>query len=272
MSLHTCVTGAGVFELKFIVDSAVGAGIRQWARVHLEPDPHGNGPAGDEYSTTSVYFDTRQLDVFHRRGSFGRAKYRIRRYGTTEDVYLERKLRKPGVLIKRRTIATLPMLDRLAHTTCEDGWPGDWFHRRVVARRLRPVCELSYQRTARGVISSEGLARLTLDDDLRAAPTADARFGTDTGVPVLGRRMILELKYRGFLPAIFRRLVEEFALRAQAASKYRLGMMALGLVTANEEPPFAGPHLLAAARLEWSRLPSGSLADVERQDRYRLTS
>ena len=39
-------------------------------------------------------------------------------------------------------------------------------------------------------------------------------------------RLILELKYRGAPPAIFRQLVEEFALTPQTASKYRLGVVA----------------------------------------------
>jgi hypothetical protein len=36
------------------------------------------------------------------------------------------------------------------------------------------------------------------------------------------------LKYRYRVPAIFKRLVEEFSLEPQRASKYRLGMTALG--------------------------------------------
>ena len=53
-------------------------------------------------------------------------------------------------------------------------------------------------------------------------------------LPALSNRLILELKYRGAPPAIFRQLVEEFALTPQAASKYRLGMVALGQVVAEE--------------------------------------
>ena len=75
----------------------------QWARAHLDADIHGGGPHGDEYRTTSVYFDNAAFDVFHRRGSFGRSKYRIRRYGDDETVFLERKMRQPAVLAKRRT-------------------------------------------------------------------------------------------------------------------------------------------------------------------------
>jgi hypothetical protein len=44
--------------------------------------------------------------------------------------------------------------------------------------------------------------------------------------PVDDGATILELKYRGPAPALFKRLVEEFALVPQTASKYRLGMLA----------------------------------------------
>ena len=76
--------------------------------------------------------------MFHRRGSFGRAKYRIRRYGDSPMIFLERKLRQPGVLIKRRTQAPLDVLEH-DRDACEwRHWPGSWFDRRVAARRLEP--------------------------------------------------------------------------------------------------------------------------------------
>ncbi len=52
-------------------------------------------------------------DVFHRRGSFGRSKYRIRRYGDEDAFFLERKMRQPAVLAKRRTRLPLVALERL---------------------------------------------------------------------------------------------------------------------------------------------------------------
>ena len=85
-------------ELKFVIGPDVAPRIRRWARIHLDADIHGTGPFGDEYRTTSVYFDTDDYDVFNRRGSFGRSKYRIRRYGDEDAFFLERKMRRPGVL------------------------------------------------------------------------------------------------------------------------------------------------------------------------------
>jgi hypothetical protein len=226
--VHTRETRASAAEIKFLIDPSVAPRICDWARANLLPDPHGVGPAGDEYTTSSLYFDTSGFDVFHRRGSFGRAKYRVRRYGDGDLVFLERKLRQPGLLIKRRTVAAVAVLDRLHESRRHSGWPGEWFQRRVNVRGLSPVCQISYHRIARTLDAADGLARLTLDSDLRAMPVSEPRFSAGAGVPVLPDRMVLELKYRMQLPALFRRLIEEFTLRTATASKYRLGMAALG--------------------------------------------
>ena len=228
MSSHARETRPFASEVKFVVESATGARIREWARTNLEPDPHGGGDFNDEYHTASLYFDTAAGDVFHQRGSFGRSKYRVRRYGSAPFVFLERKLRKPGILVKRRTTVALEEIDRLSHSRPDPEWPGDWFHRRLLLRQITPICELSYSRTARFARTAEGPVRLTLDEDIRVLPAVAPRFSGNGGEPVVDGQMILELKYRQHAPAIFKRLVEEFGLEPQRASKYRLGMTALG--------------------------------------------
>ena len=222
-------------ELKFLLDSSCGEQVRAWARERLEPDPHGSGPFNDEYLTSSLYFDTDNRDVFHRRGSFRKAKYRIRRYGHLDTVFLERKLRTSKMVVKRRTMMPIGVLEDLERPPAPDlTWRGGWFHRRLVARGLRPVCLLSYHRIARGMLLDGLQARLTLDDRVRAAPIAKAHFNGDLGVPVLETQLILELKFRGKLPAVFKSLVEEFKLAPGPVSKYRFGMMALGYPAKND--------------------------------------
>ena len=81
------------FETKFLIDPALGQRIREWMRAKLSPDPYGSGSHADEYRITSLYFETRNYDVFRRQGSYGRSKYRVRRYGSADVVYLERKMR-----------------------------------------------------------------------------------------------------------------------------------------------------------------------------------
>src|SRR5687767_9262601 len=94
-------------EIKFMTDVAMRDSLIDWARRHLEPDGHGAGEHRDLYSTTSLYFETPTFDVYQRKGSFGRAKYRVRRYGDSDVVFLERKFRTERLLAKRRT--TVPL-------------------------------------------------------------------------------------------------------------------------------------------------------------------
>jgi hypothetical protein len=145
---------------------------------------------------------------------------------------------------KRRTKVDLEQLDALAGADAEADWPGGWFQRRLEARRLRPMCQVSYHRTARGVIDDGGPARLTLDDSIRSHAIHGVQFSDDLGVAIAEPRLILELKFRGYLPATFKRLVEEFALSPSPASKYRYGMAAIGHVVSEAVDPIreAGMH------------------------------
>ena len=227
MSPHACETRPFASEIKFLIDAALGARVQHWIRMHMEPDPHGGGPFQDEYDTASLYFDTAAGDVFHRRGSFGRSRYRVRRYGSESLVFLERKLRQPGILVKRRTIVDVATLERLAGLRTDPNWPGTWFHRRLRLRQIDPVCQVSYSRTARWAPTSDGPVRVTLDADMRVAAIHTPRFSGAEGLVVLPEQMILELKYRRHVPLLFKRLVEEFTLNPGRASKYRLGIAAL---------------------------------------------
>jgi len=220
-------------EMKFLVSPALAGQIRTWARQHLSPDPHAGGPAGDAYEITSIYFDTAQFDVFHRRASFGRSKYRIRRYGGAQVGFLERKLKTRGLLTKRRSLVRLDELEFLAADGDNRAWPGRWFHRRLLARVLSPVCQISYQRTALVAMTAFGPIRLTMDSGLRALPTTCIRFSNEFGSSLLEDQIILELKFRYGLPALFKYLVEEFALTPTRFSKYRFAAAALAFVNSS---------------------------------------
>ena len=196
----------------------VARSVRQW-----------RGEEG--YQITSLYFDTRQFDVFHRRGSFGRSKYRIRRYGASEVVFLERKLKSRGLLTKRRAIVGLNELERFSGDGVGDSWAGRWFHRRLQARQLGAICQISYRRTALVAMTDLGPIRLTMDHDLHAQPAAGVWFHEAQGTRLLEDQMILELKFRREMPLQFKRLVEEFQLNPQPFSKYRRAVTTLGLVS-----------------------------------------
>ena len=217
------VTRFSASEIKFIVDPDRAERIRAWARARLDADPHGAGAAADEYAIKSLYFDTEHLDVYHRRGSYARGKYRARRYGHDDGLFLERKLRTRSLLSKRRTRVALDALQALDANPLMDG-PGRWFHKRLIVRELRPSCQIEYRRMARQSPTPHGTMRLTIDEGLQARRMDELLLSDAPGTPVAAGRLILEIKFRIELPSLFKRLIEEFALSPQPISKYRLAM------------------------------------------------
>lgn len=209
-------------EIKFLLDAAQSAAILAWARRNLSPDPHA-APGLEGYQVTSLYFDTPERDVLHRRGSYARSKYRIRRYQASDLVFLERKM-KNGVLVgKTRSLVPQSELPRLEAVQPDMGWDGYWFHRRLQARRLQPFFQIVYQRSAFVGVAAAGAIRLTLDHDLRAVPAQHLRFrDRGPGIELLPGRRILELKFQREMPALFRQLLAGHALTPQSVSKYRL--------------------------------------------------
>jgi len=214
-------------EMKFLLDEQLAPALREWARARLTRDSFGSGPHGDDYTTTSLYFETPQFDVYHRRGSYGRSKFRIRRYGEADIVFLERKFRTNRLLAKRRTTVPIAEMDHLAGPAPDRSWPGYWFHRRVMLRRLDPLIQMSYHRTARVGTAGAGPIRMTIDTNLRVLPMPDRAFIPGVGFPLIEGKCIMELKFRMHAPALFKELMDTFKLVPSPISKYRIGLSVL---------------------------------------------
>lgn len=216
-------------EIKFLVDAEVGRKVVEWMRANLKADPSGTGPLGDEYETTSLYFDTPKYDTYYGQKSYGKSKYRIRQYNGANVIFLERKFRTDRLLAKRRTAVDIHEMQLLEPMELDPNWKGYWFHRRIQLRGLKPILQFSYDRTARLGDSETGPVRLTVDQNLRVLPMPDRAFIPGTGLPVLEDKNIMELKYRVSLPVIFKKLLEDYGLTIGKVSKYRVGLGALGL-------------------------------------------
>lgn len=204
------------FELKFLLgDQAAQA--EAWAREHLIPDPHGRDGV---YETTSLYCDTDALDVFHRRPGFKRNKYRLRRYEGGEVVHLERKTRKGDRVKKKRDTLPLDQLPVLSAEGLDETQPFAWFVRQMRKRALRPAARVAYERTA---FHGPGV-RLTIDRDLRGERAFDWDLSPLTaGRPLVAGKAVLELKFQGMLPGLFRDLLAGLPGQVPAGvSKYRL--------------------------------------------------
>ena len=218
------------YELKFLVSEAVTARVIEWAAAHLAPDPHAGASREDGYRVTSLYLDTPRLDVYHRRGSYGRAKYRLRRYDSAPTLFLERKCKVKGRVRKRRTEVRPEELEQLAAADLDPTWPGRWFARRMALRGLVPTCLISYERVARVGAGLAGPLRMTVDRSFLCRPSSTL------AVPHLGEGEVLfagqgvvELKYRVTMPPLFKSLLRELGLTPARASKYRSGIKSCGL-------------------------------------------
>lgn len=226
------------YELKFLVDENLAKQVETWARDNLAVDPHADPALAGAYRVRSIYCDTAGLDVYFRNDGHRRRKFRIRRYGGEAVVHLERKS-KPGDRVKkRRTAIAGNELARLAGASVEadPAWPGYWFQRRLLTRRLQPRCLISYERQAHVGMGADGPMRLTLDRDIRAALVDAFTFEpASSGTLLIPGVVPLELKFQSSMPALFKGLVQDMKLTPMGVSKYRAGIEACGL--AAQTPP-----------------------------------
>ena len=215
-------------EIKFIISNELGLQIREWARANLEPDPHGGRALRRRVPDHHHLFrHTRPRRV---------AAPRLVRTSEVSHPALWRR----GPRVSRAKAQTAPNGHQAEDPGFRSPTSTNSTRRRrsagpapgsVVASRnvpFAPCARLSYRRTARQVSLNGTPARLTLDEQLQALSTTDTAFSENTKLPVLTGSTILELKYRGDLPPLFRQLVEEFGLSLRTVSKYRLSMKGLG--------------------------------------------
>jgi hypothetical protein len=218
---------ADAYELKFHLPADVAARAEAWARQRLTPDAHG---VEGRYLTTSLYCDTAAFDVYHKTKGYKRAKFRVRRYGETDTIFLEKKRREGDVVRKRRDPIAPPELPLLGGPDVSLEWPGWWFYRQVQLKSLRPSVCIAYHRTAFMGTSANGTVRLTLDRDVTGVPAEGwAVAPVRGGKALLPDGVILELKFRATLPPLFLELLSELPPSGSGVSKYRLCVDAWGL-------------------------------------------
>ncbi len=216
------VSPRGASEMKFVVDASIADDIAAWANRHLAADPHG-GESEDGYRVNSLYLDTLNFDTYRRQPGFRRRKFRLRRYGNESTIWLELKRKRNGLVRKRRVSVAETEWSQQISQPSDLEWEGAWFRRRLDQRQLRPVCQVTYCRTARVGTSASGPIRLTIDRDLFATDATDWHVpsGPLSGEPLLNDQRIVELKFRDVLPASFRGLIQDLRLAPKSFSKYR---------------------------------------------------
>lgn len=223
LSVQHAKKSLGTFEIKFLIDEAVANELLDWSNRHLDIDPHSDPEFGRGYRVNSLYLDTAQFDVFYRSEGYRQQKFRLRRYGNEPTVWFEQKRKRHGLVKKKRVGVVDTELSRRLVLPSDLEWEGHWYRQRIEERLLRPVCQITYERSA-FVKSVNGTSmRLTIDHNLITLPTNQWAVPTSPleGVTLLEGKRILELKFRGAMPVIFRDLVERHRLHVTSFSKYR---------------------------------------------------
>jgi hypothetical protein len=234
-SLRRREVGVAAYEVKFLVSEDVAAVIERQAAAGLSLDPHADPALGNAYRTTTLYCDTPLFDVFHRTGPGKNRKYRIRRYGSAPHVFLERKTKRGNEVSKRRVGIPLDDLGTLDVAGLDSNWPGDWFRRRLSRFTMRPICRVSYDRTAYLGGTAEGPLRLTFDRRLRGQVADGWNLSpVEENGDLLNGSVIVEFKFQGSLPVVGKRLVEDLMLVPGPASKYRRFLNTTALHTLRE--------------------------------------
>jgi hypothetical protein len=217
------------YEFKFRIDDRLARELATWAGARLQLDPRADARRGNAYEVHALYLDTPAFDVFQRNPGFRRRKFRVRSYGNGSALYLEQERKSSGRVARRWIGIPAADLERVRAPSIDREWPAYWFHRRIAEQALQPSCWVSYLRQAYLGQSADGPMRMTLDRDLRAQKAAGWTLPLSGGCPFLADEILLELKFRRHLPALFKTMIHDFTLTPEPCSKYRLAVQALGL-------------------------------------------
>lgn len=234
------------YELKYRVSLEQAHWFESWAREHLTPDAYGDS---GRYRVTSLYFDTPSLDVFHRLKGYRRSKYRIRRYGEAPSVFLERKSKRGGTIRKTRSLISADEIVRLASADpVPQDWDAAWFVRKLANRRLRPVCQVAYARTAFFGMAENSLVRLTIDRDVVGRPHGAWELPPlEDGRQLIPDGALLEIKFQVRMPALLQALQPRLPSPPDKVSKYRQCVNACGLKAETPDSPDPMPDAAPGA-------------------------
>ena len=216
------------YEQKYLITGLQYQELRPVVAALLRPDPNA-GPDGT-YMIRSLYFDDVYRTAYQEKqnGIYARKKYRVRVYNCRDSqIHLECKYKQGSYISKESLSLTRPEYQQLAGGDCrfllgKDSQMGREFCADTLSRLLRPDVIVDYEREP--YVMEAGTVRVTFDRDVRAARPGQDLF--DPGIPSYGvlepGRMIMEIKFTGYLPEQVRRIFRLRDLPQTSASKFCL--------------------------------------------------
>ncbi|AQT67880.1 VTC domain protein [Anaerohalosphaera lusitana] len=219
------------YELKYRISESQAAAIREYIRPYLPLDKYSKDKPRNEYSISSLYFDSEQLSLYRetRTGKKNRFKLRIRAYadGEYEPRFAEIKRRINGVIIKSRAkilpdqVPDVIAGKRIVLPHEIDDESLKQFQLYFKSINARPVTLVRYKRQAfEG--DDDNRVRITFDRNLQFKSTKQPIVTVNGGgwQSVSMDFVVLELKFTARYPMWLTHLVKSFALPQSAMSKY----------------------------------------------------
>ena len=221
---------ATAFEVKFLLTEDQVREVVARVTGKLALDPYADPAMGNAYLTTSVYTDTPNFDVFYRTEGYDRDKFRVRRYGVTGPVFVERKTKNGEKVRKHRSKIDAQEVPDLAAPALNGEWASEWFHSQLIEKQLAPVCRVAYERVAYLGTADGGTVRLTFDRNIRGVLAHEWELlPVGPVAPIVPQFVVTEFKFRTAMPALFKGIVADLALAPAPFSKYRTFVQAAGL-------------------------------------------
>lgn len=212
-------------EKKYPIDLAQGAALRARLDQIMRRDSH-NGAQG--YTIRSLYFDTPDDEDFHDKvdGLELRRKLRLRAYSPDADFAMLEMKQKEGPYQKKRSLrlsredaVRLCQGDYGPLKSYPDPFAGECYGL-MACRCYRPKAIVEYLRQA--YLAQENHIRITLDSRITATETCFDLFSARLPqFPVMDPfRMVLEVKYNGFLLSYIKDLLHQVHRPELSISKY----------------------------------------------------
>lgn len=228
MALPDDIRSFNRFELKYLVHRDLATKFIRSLDGYVYADPNSNRQGG--YPIYSLYCDSPGLALFWEKieGLKYRRKVRFRKYGNSQDVFVEIKQRVDRTVQKRRVRWPL---DQVVQTFCSgNGLNGGEEKLDAVSTevlylwnyyRLEPRMAISYNRQAFFAVFESDL-RITFDTRVQYnALDLDIAKPFETGKYVIRpETVIVEVKFNERVPLWLCKMISKYGLELIRLSKY----------------------------------------------------
>lgn len=231
-------------EFKYKVPNERLDELRAAILPFVAPDKFAAKQPGNQYTVRSIYFDTKNFDMYHTKTDHlaHRLKVRLRGYNegdNSSNVTCEIKRKYEGPIVKNRASLQYDIVqqiyngadvDTILAVTDELTGLRRFFYQ-IFSGSLQPVVTVIYEREAyeSKILDKENGIRLSIDKNLRGVPypgihelfvERDIRYANPG-------HFILEVKFNKYCPAWVKPILAEFGLMKGPASKYVMCIDAL---------------------------------------------